>query len=137
MATRKEDRKPSTVQFLATARDLEIETIRRCEKIPTRYTLTLANKLIQLSIDGYVNLKSANSVFPKRQCQVRERLSYIDAAWCNYQSLISQIDIVKGLFPNLYSDNVLINWMKMLEDEFTLLRGLKDSDVQRFKDLPE
>lgn len=135
MSVRVADRKESGLQFLENAMELEIETIRRCEKIPTRYTLTLANRLIQHSIDAYDSLKSANSIFPQQRFQAEERRKHIDAAYCSYQCLISQVGIVKKLFPNLYTDNVLVSWMELINKQFGLLKGLKESDKKRFASL--
>lgn len=137
MSVRVADRGESKVQFLHNAMLIEVETLRRCEKIPNRYSLTYANNLIRHSIDGYDSLKKANSIYLNCKADVAARKALIDAARASYQCLISQVSVGQTLFPQLFSGNGVADWMALIETQERLLIGLKESDKTRLDSLPD
>ena len=64
MAVLKSNRNESQLQFLDTARDLEIFTLRNCVKFPKRYTFFITTEIVRLSQSVFNNVKAANSIFP-------------------------------------------------------------------------
>ena len=65
MSVIKSKRKLSAVEFINTAMDLEIYTIKQCLKFPKRYTFIINNTLINLTKECLINVKMANEIFLK------------------------------------------------------------------------
>ena len=89
MAVLKSNRNESQLQFLDTARDLEIFTLRNCVKFPKRYTFFITTEIVRLSQSVYNNVKAANSIFPSGELEVQLRRDYLTKANCDLQCLIS------------------------------------------------
>lgn len=62
MAVLKSNRNESQLQFLDTARDLEIFTLRNCVKFPKRYTFFITTEIVRLSQSVYNNANNSNGV---------------------------------------------------------------------------
>ena len=63
MSVLKSQRGESTVQFLDTARELEIYTIKTCAKFPKRYMFLITKDIVALASAVYNNAKAANSIY--------------------------------------------------------------------------
>lgn len=98
MSVHKQDRNESQLQFLDTARELEIFTLRNCVKFPKRYTFFITTEIVRLAQSVFNNVKSANSVFPSGELEVQLRRDYLTKANCDLQCLISQLDVAKEMF---------------------------------------
>lgn len=64
MSVLKSKRGESTMQFIETARELEVYTIKQCAKFPKRFMFLITKDLIDLAKSVYNNTKSANSIYP-------------------------------------------------------------------------
>lgn len=60
----KSKRGESAVQFLDTARELEIYTIKTCARFPKRYMFLVTKGIVDLSRQIYNDVKAANSIYP-------------------------------------------------------------------------
>lgn len=140
MSVLKSKRDESVVQFLDTARELEIYTIRQCAKFPKRFMFLITKDIVELSRKVYNNVKAANSVYPTNAAEVQVRKNYIIAANCALQCLISQLDIARE-FIRSTDDNKPIRstvwqtWIDLVTTEVKLLAALKNKDKERYKDL--
>lgn len=136
MSVLKKDRGESAVQFLETARNLEIFTLRTCAKFPKRYTFLITAEIAQLSRSIYNNVKSANSIFPTNQSEVQMRRNFFTKANCDLQCLVSQLDIAKTMFGEEVKVGTWCQWMDLIEEEAKLISAIKKIDKERYKDLP-
>lgn len=128
------------MQFLETARELEIYTIKQCAKFPKRFMFLITKDLVALAKAVYNNAKAANSVFPTNAAEVQTRRDYIIAANCNLQCLISQLDIAREFVKETDGNKPLKStiwqtWADLITAEAKLLANLKTSDAKRYKDL--
>ncbi len=133
-------RKTSTMQFLETARDLEIYTIKQCAKFPKRYMFLITKEIVALATAVYDNVKSANSVFPQTVAELQIRTNFIIAANCKLQCLLSQLDIAREFIHQNDSNKPLKStiwqkWVDLITSEAKLLSALKSSDKARYKNL--
>lgn len=64
MSVLKSKRGESAMQFLETARELEVYTIRQCARFPKRFMFLITKDIVALSKAVYNNVKAANSVYP-------------------------------------------------------------------------
>lgn len=133
MAVTEYKRQVSKVQFLETARELEIFTFKHCAKFPKRYSATLTNNIVNLSISILNELKSANSIYPTNQSEVQLRQDCFIRANCNLQALISQLDIARDLFMDTTSVNTWCEWMRLVDEEAKLISAIKKTDKERYK----
>lgn len=53
----------SAVQFLDTAREIELYALKYAVKFPKRHFFVITKDLLDLTKQGYNNVKSANSVY--------------------------------------------------------------------------
>ena len=114
MSVLKSKRGESAMQFLETARELEVYTIRQCARFPKRFMFLITKDIVALSKAVYNNVKAANSVYPTNAAEVQVRRNYLIAANCELQCLISQLDIARE-FVRSTADNKSIQsgvWQK-------------------------
>lgn len=133
MSVLKSKRGESAMQFLETARELEVYTIRQCARFPKRFMFLITKDIVALS-------KAANSVYPTNAAEVQVRRNYLIAANCELQCLISQLDIARE-FVRSTADNKPIQsgvwqkWVDLITSEVKLISALKNKDKERFKAL--
>lgn len=140
MSVLKSRRSESTMQFLETARELEIYTIKQCAKFPKRFMFLITKDLVALAKAVYNNAKAANSVYPTNAHEVQMRRDYIITANCDLQCLISQLDIAREFVKETDGNKPLKStiwqtWADLITAEAKLLANLKASDAKRYKDL--
>ena len=136
MSVLESKRQESKVQFLETARNLEIFTLQHCAKFPKRYAYTITNNIINLSISIYNELKSANSIFPTNKEEVQMRKNCFIKANCELQALISQLDIARGVLNDTVSVSIWCSWLDLMEQEAKLISAVRKADKERYKSLP-
>lgn len=83
MAVFKKNRKESYMQFIETALQLEIFTLRNCVKFPKRYTFLITTEIVRLSQSVYNNVKAANSIYPAGEWEIQLRKEYLTKANCD------------------------------------------------------
>jgi len=122
------------MEFLNTARRLEIFTIQKCvNTIPKRYTFFLAQNLARSATAVYEYVKKGNSVYPTNAHEVQIRRDFFIKAYVELQSLVSQIEVAYELLH--FDTKVLEEWSKLISTEITLIKGVMERDKQRYKKL--
>lgn len=133
MSVLKSKRGESSMQFLETARNLEIYTLKQCVKFPKRYTFFITTEIVRLSQSIYNSVKSANSIYPTNEIELQLRRNYLIEAHCNLQCLISQLSVAKEIFVSSVEAKVWTTWLDLIELEEKLIIAVKKSDKDRFK----
>ncbi|MGN1126917.1 MAG: hypothetical protein ACI4RI_05700, partial [Ruminococcus sp.] len=113
MSVIKSKRATSEVEFLSTARQLEIYSIKKCANFPKRYTFYISQPIANATVRIYENVKCANSVYPTNQHEVQIRRDYLIKARAELYSLISQIEVACELFG--LEEKPLLYWMDMID----------------------
>lgn len=137
MSVHKHDRHESQLQFIETARQLEIFTLRNCVKFPKRYTFFITTEIVRLSQSVYNNVKAANSIFLSGELEVQLRRDYLTKANCDLQCLISQLDVAKEMFGAEVKSNTWCSWMDLIEKQAKLISAVKKKDKERLKETPK
>ena len=140
MSVLKSKRGKSAMQFLETARELEVYTIRQCARFPKRFMFLITKDIVSLAKAIYNNVKAANSVYPTNAAEVQIRRTYLITANCELQCLLSQLDIardfVRGTQDNKpIQSSVWQKWADLITEETKLISAVKNKDKERFKDL--
>ena len=142
MSVLKSKRGESAMQFIETARELEIYTIKQCARFPKRFMFLITKDIVALAKAVYNNVKAANSVYPTNAAEVQLRRNYLINANCELQCLISQLDIAREFVRNTDSNKpingkVWQTWLDLITTEAKLLSALKNKDKERYKTLLE
>jgi hypothetical protein len=127
-------RSVSEVQFLHTARELQIYTVQKCVGFPKRYTFYVSQPLAAVATRIYEDVKRGNSIYPANQHEVQLRRDYFLQALAELQNLISQVEVAYELFR--FDANIMEHWMELVDTEMKLIKALLKSDKSRYKDLP-
>lgn len=134
MAVIKSNRAESDMEFIHTARQLQIHTIQKCVNFPKRYTFYVGQPMAECATRIHEYVKCANSIYPLNQHEVQMRRDYLLRANAELNSLISQIEVAGELF-GLEPDKMKF-WMEIVEKEIRLVKGTMKKDRERYKDLP-
>lgn len=140
MSVLKSKRGESVIQFLETARELEVYTIKQCAKLPKRFMFLITKDLVDLAKSIFNNVKSANSVYPTNAAELQLRTNYIIKANCALQCLISQLDIAREFIKHTDNDKAIKSkvwqtWADLITNEIKMLSALRKNDKERYKDL--
>ena len=134
MSVIKSKRGPSSAQFLETALQIQIFTLRQCVKFPKRYRILFTQYLTESATHACALVKKGNSIFPSNKHEAQLRRDCFLEAYAELQSLISQITTAYEMFP--VEESVIVEWMRLIQQELGLLKSLMKSDKQRYKNLP-
>ena len=135
MSVIKSKRNESEMEFVHTARQLQIHTIQKCVGFPKRYTFYISQPIANCATRIHEYVKCANSFYPTNQHEVQMRRDYMLRANAELNSLVAQIEVANELF-GLEADKMKY-WMDIVEQEIRLVKGAMKKDKERYKDLPE
>jgi len=130
----KSKRNESEMEFVHTARQLQIHTIQKCVGFPKRYTFYVSQPIANCATRIHEYVKCANSIYPTNQHEVQMRRDYMLRANAELNSLVAQIKVANELF-GLEADKMKY-WMDIVEQEIRLVKGAIKKDRERYKDLP-
>ena len=134
MSVIKSKRNESEMEFVHTARQLQIHTIQKCVGFPKRYTFYVSQPIANCATRIHEYVKCANSIYPTNQHEVQMRRDYMLRANAELNSLISQIEVANELF-GIEAEKMKF-WMDIVEQEIRLVKGAMKKDRERYKDLP-
>lgn len=134
MSVLKNKRKESNLEFLHTARELQIYSLRRCTGFPKRFTFTINNVIADLATQVHMKVKHANSIYPTNQHEAQLRRDNLIDAKALLQDLVAEIEVAAEMFG--VDGNILNDWMALIWKENELIKGLMKSDKERYKTLP-
>ena len=126
-------RAESEMEFIHTARQLQIYTIQKCVGFPKRYTFYIAQPIANAATRVHEYTKMANSIYPTNAHEVQLRRDYLIKANAELNSLVSQIEVAHELFG--LEPNVMKVWMDLVEKEIRLVKGTLKKDKERYKNI--
>lgn len=135
MSVIKSQRATSEMQFLKTARDLQLFTIRKVVGFPKRYTFYVSQPIAAIATRIYEDVKRANSIYPLNKHEAQIRRDYLLNANAELQNLVSQLEVAFELFQFDYK--IMQEWMAMVDEEIRLVKALIKKDRERYKGLPD
>lgn len=133
MSVIKSKRSTSPIEFLHTARELELYTIKKAVGFPKRYTFYVSQPLTHTATNVHKLVKMGNSVYPTNQHEVQIRRDYFLKALAELQALVSQIEVATQLFP--ITGDQLRFWMDMVNREDRLIRAVLKREKERYKNI--
>lgn len=133
MSVIRSKRDESKIEFLYTARQLQIYTIKKCISFPKRYTFYVSQPIANAATRVHEYVKMANSIYPTNAHEVQLRRDYFLKANAQLQSLVSQVEVAHELFG--LEHNVKKYWMDLIDTEIRLVKGIMKSDKERLKNV--
>lgn len=134
MSVVKSKRGESGMEFLYTARAIQIYTIKKCAAFPKRYTFYLSQPIAACATRIHQYAKMANCIYPLNAHEAQLRRDFLIRANAELNSLVSQIEVAHEVFG--LEANVVQYWMELVEREIRLIKGTMKKDRERYKDLP-
>lgn len=133
MSVPRSKRATSEMEFVHTARELQIYTIKKCVNFPKRYTFYISQPIANASTRIHEYVKMANSIYPTNQHEAQIRRDYLLRANAELQSMVSQIEVAAEIF-GIDGDSMKY-WMNLIEQEIKLVHGTLKKDKTRYKNL--
>ncbi len=133
MSVIRSQRAESEVEFLHTARELQIYTIKKCVSFPKRYTFYMSQPIAEAATHVHEWVKMANSIYPVNAHEVQIRRDYFLRANAQLNSMVSQIEVAHELFG--LEPNVMKFWMDLVEKEIRLVKAILKKDRERYKNI--
>lgn len=131
------DRNTSNMEFLKTARDIEINVIKSTINKSKKYRF-FYNKLIDMAIELVNHVKRGNSIYVENENDIMIRSQEFKLAIAECQAMTSQIEIMYYLFRDSgISIGLVENIAEMVNKEIMLLKGLLKTDREKYKKLTE
>ena len=142
MSVVKSLRGESTMQFVETARRLEIHALSVCIKSPKRYTPFLTTKIMELASTVHDEVRAANNIYPTNKHELQMRRDHLINANIALQNLSPKLTLLyDAILQNPekcpWVDNAMKVFGEYIIDEAQLIAKVKKSDKERFKDLPD
>lgn len=133
MSVPRAQRNQSEMEFLHNARTLLTFTLRKCKKIPKRFTFSVSNKITDLVWEIFGHIKQGNSIYPTNQHEVQLRRDCFLKARAKLYDLVGKIEIAAE-FTSI-DGQVMQEWISLVHKELALIKGVLDADKQRYKNL--
>lgn len=83
MSVVKSKRKESSIEFIHTARELQIYTLKKCVGFPKKYTFYLGQPIAESARRIHEYVKMANSIYPTNAHEVQLRRDYLLKAYAH------------------------------------------------------
>lgn len=134
MSVIKSERSASELQFLYTARELQIYSIKKCVSFPKRYTFYVSQPLASIATRVHENVKLGNSIYPTNKHEAQLRIDYFLKAKAELNNMVSQVEVAKELFS--IDSEAVKHWMVLISTEIKLVSAVIKTDRARYKKLP-
>lgn len=125
-------RKPSPIQFLETARELAVHTLKYTNKTFAKKDTDVIRRLRDLAINIFNNASAANSVFVATQEDKAIRRQYLVNARGDLFALSSMLSVVMEVISTEITEYGWSHWGELIDKEIRLITALmkKDIDIQ-------
>lgn len=164
MSVPQRDRGESPVEYLAVARKLRVEVLRYCMKLPKRLTFYMGIRTMERANDVYDAVIAANSTYVTNRLEARERRLLLVQANNALWKLNGYIETLRDYLmenPEIFAEglpddeehererkkkirkgkkrvsNATQQISALINREADLIKGVKESDQRRYKNLPE
>lgn len=159
------DRSESPVEFLAVGAQIRVEVLSYCMKLPKRLTFFIGTDTMAHANAVAGETRAANSIYVTNRAEARERRLCLVRANNALQRLDGNLGTIRDYLmknPEIFAegmkaetdeqkrerekkirkakkrvDNATRKISSLINREAELIKGVKDSDHKRYKNLPE
>jgi len=126
------------MEFINTARELLVFTIKLCTKLPKRYDRYFGSDIVKLANKVFDCVVSANDIFPTSKREATLRLNLLTEASYSLASLIARASVAEELLTNNeWSPKQIEHWMILMASEKKLITGIRKKDKEKLTKLKE
>jgi hypothetical protein len=141
MSVLKSMRGESTMQFVETARQLELHMFSVVTKAPKRYGPFLTGRLMELASTVHEEVRAANSIIPRNRHEAQLRRDHLTGANNALQNLSPKLTMLyDSILQNPekcpWIDHAMEEFGRYISEEARLISNTKKADSERYKDLP-
>lgn len=142
MSVIKAMRGESAMQFVETARKLELHAFSVVTKAPKRYGPYLLYKIMNLASTVHDEVRAANNIYPKNKHEAQMRRDYLTKANIALQNLSPKLvllydSILQNPEKCPWIDHAMLEFGNLIKEESQLISKVKKADNERFKNFPE
>ena len=142
MSVIKAMRGESAMQFVETARKLELHAFSVVTKAPKRYGPYLLYKIMNLASTVHDEVRAANNIYPKNKHEAQMRRDYLTKANIALQNLSPRLvllydSILQNPEKCPWIDHAMLEFGNLIKEEAQLISKVKKADNERFKNFPE
>ena len=136
------NRAPTTVDFIESAWELRLYTLKICVKFPQRYKQWITDYIVRSSASAHIHAYEANRIYPKTKVEAEKRKAELTKAYNALDQMYAQIDLAYQTFQFDNATNgktnaeILKQWLPLVSKTQMLIKGVMESDRKRFKKLP-
>ena len=126
------NRGDSRMEFVNTARELYVLTMKRCANFPKRYMFFITTKIVDSADKVYTCVSAANSISrPLNEHEWQMRRDYFITANAELDNIIIRLN--ETPFP--IAAKHMEEWMSMIDKEKRLIAGVQKKDLQNLAKL--
>ena len=126
------------MEFINTARELLVFTIKLCTKLPKRYDRYFGADIVKLANTVFNCVVSANDIFPTNKREAILRLNLLTEASYSLAALIARASVAEELLSNNeWSPKQIEHWMVLMASEKKLITGIRKKDKEKLTKLKE
>jgi hypothetical protein len=142
MSVIKAMRGESAMQFVETARKLEVHAFSVVTKAPKRYGPYLLYKIMHLASAVHDEVRAANNIYPKNKHEAQMRRDCLTKANITLQNLSPKLTLLyDSILQNPekcpWIDHAMLEFGNLIKEEAQLISKVKKADNDRYKNLPE
>ena len=133
MSVVKSERATSDLQFLYTARELQIYSIKKCVNFPKRYTFYISQTLASIATRIHEDVKKGNSIYPTNKHEAQMRIDCFLKAKAELNNMVAQVEVAAEMFD--IEPEAIKHWMSLIGSEIKLVSAVIKTDRARYKNL--
>lgn len=142
MSVIKAMRGESAMQFVETARKLELHAFSVVTKAPKRHGPYLLYKIMHFASTVHDEVRAANNIYPKNKHEAQMRRDCLTKANIALQNLSPKLvllydSILQNPEKCPWIDHAMLEFGNLIKEEAQLISKVKKADNERFKNLPE
>lgn len=123
-------RRLSSIQYIDTARELVIHTIKYAKKFPKSAMFLIIKDIVDTAREIYKEVVKANSCYPRSKDDVSFRYGHLLEAKGAVDDLDGLLSIAKELFEADISEYGWLHWGDLINKEMNLIKGVISSDMK-------
>lgn len=137
MSVRANQRRPSEIQYIDTARELVVHTLSYARKFPKSLTFLFTKDIVDCARKVYTEAMIANSCFPNKKEAVIFRYNHLMEAKGQLDALDGLLSIALEMFSNKLIENEKgknisdfgwVHWGELIDKEKNLIKKVLASD---------
>lgn len=120
----------SSIQYIDTARELVIHTIKYAKKFPKSAMFLIVKDIVDTAREIYKEVAKANSCYPRSKEDVSFRYAHLLEAKGAVDNLDGLLSVAKELFEVDISEYGWLHWGELINKEMNLIKGVISSDMK-------